>query len=76
MCSTCKPTNRKLGLYTPLPILFHPWESISMDFLGGFPMSKRGHDYLYVLVDMFSKMCVLMPCKKKIIAEQSSHIFF
>jgi hypothetical protein len=72
----CNPTNRKLGLYTPLPVPSHPWESISMDFVGGFPMSKRGHDYLYVVVDRFSKMCVLMPCKKKIIAEKTAHLFF
>jgi hypothetical protein len=64
MCSTCKPTNRKLGLYSPLPIPSHPWESISMDFVGGLPMTKGGHDYLYVVVDRFNKMCILMPCKK------------
>ena len=64
MCSTCKPTNRKLGLYSPLPVPSHPWEIISMDFVGGFPMSRRGHDYLYVVMDRFSKMCILMPCKK------------
>ena len=65
MCSTCKPTNRKLGLYSPLPVSSHPWESISMDFVGGLPMSRRGHDYLYVVVDRFSKMCILMPCKSR-----------
>ena len=69
MCSTCKPTNRKLGLYSPLPVPSHPWESISMDFVGGLPMSKRGHDYLYVVVDRFNKMCILMPCKNHITAE-------
>ena len=36
MCSTCKPTNRKLGLYSPLLVPSHPWESISMDFVGDF----------------------------------------
>jgi hypothetical protein len=75
MCSTCKPTNRKFELYTPLHVPSHPWESISMDFVGG-AMSKMGHDYLYVVVDRFRKMCVLMPCKKHIIAEQIAHLFF
>jgi hypothetical protein len=47
-----------------------------MDFVGGLPMSKRGHDYLYVVVDRFSKMCILMPCKKQIIVEQTANHFF
>jgi hypothetical protein len=64
MYSNCKPTNRKLGLYSPLPIPSHPWERISMDFVGGLPMTKGGHDYLYVVADRFRKMCILMPCKK------------
>ena len=64
MCLVSKPNNIKLGLYKPLPIPICPWESVSMDFLGGFPLSRGGHDYLYVVVDQFSKMCVLMLCKK------------
>jgi hypothetical protein len=38
MCSTCKPTNRKLGLYSPLPVPSHPSKNISMDFVGGLLM--------------------------------------
>jgi hypothetical protein len=76
MCSTCKPTNRKLGLYSPLPVPSHPWESVSMDFVGGLPMTKGGHDYLFVVVDRFNKMCILMPCKKKITDEQTANLFF
>jgi hypothetical protein len=76
MCTTSKPTNRKLGLYSPLLVPSHPWEIISMDFVGGLPMSKRGHDYLYVVVDRFNKMCILMPCKKSITAEKIDNLFF
>ena len=56
MCAMSKPSNRKLGLYTPLPVSSRPWESISMDFVGALPMSRKGHDYLYVVVD--SAKCV------------------
>lgn len=39
-------------------------------------MSKIGHDYLYVIVDRFSKMCILMPCKKQVTVEQTTQWFF
>ena len=55
LCATSKPSNRKLRLYTPLPLPSHPWESISLDFLGGLPMPMKGHDYFYVVVDKFKK---------------------
>ena len=76
MCSTCKPTNRKLGLYSPLLVPSHPWERIPMDFVGGLPMSRRGHDCLHVVVDRFSKMCILMPCKNQVTTEQAASLFF
>jgi hypothetical protein len=75
MCAKSKPSNRKLGLYTPLPVPSHPWESVSMDFVGGLPKSRKGHDYLYVVVDRFSKMCILIPCNKQITAEQTAKLF-
>ena len=65
LCAISKPSNRKLGLYTPLPVPSHPWESISMDFVGGHPMSRKGHDYKYVVIDRFIKLCIWMPCKKQ-----------
>ena len=76
MCFVSKPSNRKLGLHTPLPILSRPWESVSMDFVGGLPLSRKGHDYLYVIVDCFRKMCILMPCKKHITAKKTASPFF
>ena len=69
ICATSKPSNRKLGLYTPLPIPSRPWESFSMEFVGGLPMSRKQHDYLFVFMDRFSKMYILMPCKKTVTSE-------
>jgi hypothetical protein len=76
LCATSKPNNRKLGMYTPLPVPCCPWESISIDFVGGSPMSKKNHDYLYVVIDRFSKMCIMMPCKKHITVEETTQMFF
>lgn len=76
LCATGNPINSKLGLYTPLLVPSRPWESISMDFVGGLPLSRKGHDYLYVFVDMLSKMGILTPCKNQITTEQRTHLFF
>lgn len=75
MCAESKPNNRILGLCTPLLVPSHPWESVSMDFVG-LPKSRKHHDYLYVVVDRFKKMCILIPCSKHIIAEQTAKFFF
>ena len=76
MCATRNPSNRKLGLYTPLPTPSHPWENISTNFVWGLLMFRKGHDYLYVVVDHFKKMCVLMPCKKQVTTEQTAKMLF
>jgi hypothetical protein len=76
LCCTSKPSNRKQGLYNPLLVPTRPWESISMDFVGGFSRTRRGHDYLYVVVDRFNKMCVLMACKKTIKEQEVASLFF
>jgi hypothetical protein len=34
-----------------------------MDFVGGFPVTKKGHDHIFVVVDKFGKMCILIPLK-------------
>jgi len=74
--STSKPSNLKLGLYMLLSVPSRPWESISMDFDRVFPMTHRGHDYLFILVDCFNKMCVLIPCKKTIFRPEEIELFF
>jgi hypothetical protein len=60
------PPSRNRG-YTPLFLLLdRPWESISMDYMSGLPSTKHGNDCVFVVVDRFSKMEILAPCKKSI----------
>jgi hypothetical protein len=63
---TNKTSNRKQGLYLPLPEPTRPLENISVDFVGGFPTTRKENDYIFVVVDMFNKMCILMPCMNTI----------
>jgi hypothetical protein len=65
-CTISKPTIKKQGLYTPLPTPDRPWESISMDYMSGLPSTKHGNDCVFMVIDRFSKMAVLAPCKKSI----------
>ena len=49
------------GRYQPLPITSRPWESVSMDFVMGFPKTQRGFDSIYVVMYRFGKMAHFFP---------------
>jgi hypothetical protein len=47
-----------------------------MDYMSGLPSTKRGNDCVFVVFDRFSKMAILVACKKSITAEATAKIFF
>ena len=47
-----------------------------MDFNGDLPRIRNGHDYLFVLIDKFSKMCILVPCKNTNKGQDAISMFF
>jgi hypothetical protein len=47
-----------------------------MDYMSGLPSTKRGNNCVFVVVDRFSKMEILVACKKSIKAEATAKIFF
>jgi hypothetical protein len=71
-----KSAIKKQGLYTPLPILEKSWESISMDYMSGLLSTKHANDYVFVVVDRFSRMAILTACKKNVIAADTTKLFF
>lgn len=47
-----------------------------MEFMRGLPTTRKGHDYLFMVVGRFNKMCVLMPRKKIITRKEAINLFF
>ena len=75
-CAIVKPSNHKLGLYLALPIPDKPWHYVSIEFMSWVPSSRRGNDFIYVVVDRFSKIPIMVACKKMISAEETAKLFF
>lgn len=41
-----------------------PWQMVAIDYMGPYPRSKRGNQYLLVVIDIFSKFTMLKPMRR------------
>lgn len=62
ICQTTKASNEPpLGTSRPLPPPEGPWQSVTMDFITPLPLTRRGNNALFVVVNRFSKMMHVTP---------------
>ena len=47
-----------------------------MDYMYVLPSTKHGNDCVFVVIDLFSKMAILTACKKNIMPEAMTKLFF
>jgi hypothetical protein len=47
-----------------------------MDYMLGLPSTNHGNDYVFVVIDRFSKMSIMMAYKKNITAEATAKLLF
>src|SRR5882724_9012511 len=67
-------TTSHFGPHRFLPIGERPWDSISMDFIEGLPLSE-GRDMILVVVCHLTKMALFIPTFREIDAEDLACIF-
>ena len=52
-----------MGLLQPVENPTRPFEHITMDFMTHIPVSTRGHDAIFSIVDRFSKFVRFVPIR-------------
>jgi hypothetical protein len=67
LCDNCQRVKaecqRPAGLLQLLKIPQWNWKEISMDFIVGLPTTQSGYDFIWVIVDHFSKVTQFIPVK-------------
>lgn len=76
VCQLAKPTPKPPIAVKPLPAANRPFESITLDWLSGFPMNKHGHNCVLNIVDRFSKWTIVIPCTKTMNTEELCDVLF
>ena len=64
------------GFLQPLPIPVLKWEDISMDFVVGLPLTAKGYDSIWVIVDRLTKSAHFLPVDTRYLAKKYAKLYF
>ena len=52
------------------------FEHVTMDFVVSLPMTPRGNDAIFSIIDRFSRVCRFIPCSTSLTALDAANLFF
>ncbi|KAK9731667.1 Integrase zinc binding domain [Popillia japonica] len=65
VCMKAKPLQRApTGRMGGHSLISRPWQVLSADIVGPLPKTSRGHQYIFVVSDCFSKFALFFPLRK------------
>ena len=78
-CDICRRVKaehqRPAGTLQPLAIPEWKWDKVGMDFITGFPRTKRGNNAIFVVIDCLSKVAHFLPVQESITASQLADLY-
>ena len=51
------------GLLNPFAFPQWKWDNITLDFVSGFPLTQKKHDYVWIIVDKLTKSTHFLPVR-------------
>lgn len=77
VCAANKSSTKKPGgLLQPVENPSALFEHVTMDFIVNLPVSERGFDCIFTIVDRFSRYVRFIPCMTASSAEDVAQLFF
>ena len=78
-CDVCRRVKaehqRPTGTLQPLSIPEWKWDDIGMDFITGLPMTQKGNNAIWVVVDRLSKVAHFLPVREDVTASQLAELY-
>ena len=74
-CRVKAEHQRPAGTLQPLAIPKWKWDKVGMDFITGFPRTKKGNNAIFIVIDRLSKVGHFLPVRESITASQLADLY-